>query len=143
MGSLDQIVKSIKSINSKFESRYACFAWNIPAIYAIRIALENTKMQLVRTELSLDMQGTNSVLDRVREIERTGSLWDYAREFISVLSSGVPVINELTLDFHEYIATYLNELCQKFLKDMTFVYGKNMIEYLQRLDRLLKSDRTE
>lgn len=55
----------------------------------------------------------------------------------------MPVLNELTLDFHQFINSHFNDLCRKFLKDMTFIYGKNMIEYLQRLDKLIKSEPSE
>lgn len=68
VSSLDQLVKSMKVINSKFDSRYLCYVWNITAVYAIHVALENTRMQLIRTELSVDLQHTRSLLDRVREI---------------------------------------------------------------------------
>lgn len=57
------------------------------------MALENTRVQLIRTELSMDLENTRSIIDRIKEIESTGSWWDYAKEFVSVLSTGMPVLN--------------------------------------------------
>lgn len=52
-------------------------------------------------------------------------------------------MNELTLDFHDFVKRNLEQLCRNYLKDMTFIYGKNLIEYLQSLDKLVKTPKEE
>lgn len=73
------------------------------------------------------------MLERVRQVEKTDNLLKYAQDIFNVLKTGMPVINELTLDFVKYINEHCASLETQFVKDMLFVYGKNMIEFLQRV----------
>lgn len=90
---LDQLIKSIREVSQKFSQRYECYVWNITAMYALHVGLENTRVQLIHRQLSVDLQQTRGIIDRVREIENHGGWWDYAKEFFSVISSGMPVLN--------------------------------------------------
>lgn len=50
-----------------------------------------------------------------------------------MIKTGVPTLNELTLDFNKFVREYHQELRSKFTKDMVFVHAKNVIEFLQKL----------
>ena len=52
----------------------------------------------------------------------------------------MPVINELTLDFVKYINEHCAALESQFVKDIIYIYAKNMIEFLQKLNEAIKID---
>lgn len=64
----------------------------------------------------------------------------YASDLFSVIRTGVPQLSELTLDFHTFIKEYYHDLKEKFVKDMVFVHGKNVIEFLQTLKDIIDED---
>ena len=45
----------------------------------------------------------------------------------------MPSLNELTLDFNKYVNEHYEELEERFLKDILFIYAKNMVEFLQKI----------
>ena len=57
----------------------------------------------------------------------------YASDIFNALKTGVPTLNELTLNYDKFISEYYAELKEKFRADMVFIHGKNMIEFLQKL----------
>jgi hypothetical protein len=61
-------------------------------------------------------------------------LLKYAQDIFNVLKTGMPVINELTLDFGKFIAEHCRALETQFVKDILFIYAKNMIEFLHNLE---------
>jgi hypothetical protein len=69
----------------------------------------------------------------VKQVDMGPNLFQYATDVFRVLSTGVPTLNELTLDFGKFVTEYYAELRDKFRKDMIFIHGKNMIEFLQGL----------
>ena len=74
------------------------------------------------------MNETTSILDKVRRVNRDdNNLLKYASDLFTVIKTGVPTINELTLDFNKFIKEYHEDLKQKFIKDMVFVHAKNII----------------
>ena len=74
------------------------------------------------------MNETTSILDKVRRVNRDdNNLLKYASDLFTVIKTGVPTINELTLDFNKFIREYLEDLKHKFVKDMVFVHAKNII----------------
>jgi len=52
----------------------------------------------------------------------------------------MPVINELTLDFNKYIIEHSKALESQFVKDILFIYAKNMIEFLHNLTDASEED---
>lgn len=48
------------------------------------------------------------------------------------------MINELTLDFNKYIQEHCEALEMQFVKDILYIYAKNMIEFLQKLTEAAK-----
>jgi hypothetical protein len=88
---------------------------------------------LVRKELKLDVNNSANIIERVRGIERNESLLKYAQDILNVLKTGMPVINELTLDFGKFIGEHCHALEAQFVKDILFIYAKNMIEFLHHL----------
>ena len=72
-------------------------------------------------------------MDRVRGVEKSGSFLKYAQDLLSVLKTGMPVINELTLDFTKFVNEHCEALEGQFVKDILFIYAKNMVEFLHRL----------
>lgn len=73
------------------------------------------------------MNEASSVVERMRNVVRGENLLQYTSDLFSVLKTGVPTLNELTLDFKKFISEYHIELKQKFIKDMVFIHAKNMI----------------
>lgn len=61
----------------------------------------------MRKELKLDVNNSSNIIERMKGIDRNESLLKYAQDLFNVLKTGMPVINELTLDFSKYI----NEHC--------------------------------
>ena len=53
--------------------------------------------------------------------------WKYAQDIFQVIKTGMPVINELTLDFSKFIQEHCQALESQFVKDILFIYAKNMI----------------
>lgn len=51
----------------------------------------------------------------------------YASDIFNALKTGVPTLNELTLNYDKFISEYYMELKEKFRADMVFIHGKNMI----------------
>lgn len=66
-------------------------------------------------------------------MERNESFLKYAQDIFQVIKTGMPVINELTLDFSKFIQEHCQALESQFVKDILFIYAKNMIEFLHRL----------
>jgi len=48
IGVLDVIIKSIRNVNTKIESRFACYIWNIEIFSNIKASLRDVKVSLVR-----------------------------------------------------------------------------------------------
>jgi hypothetical protein len=46
----------------------------------------------------------------------------------------MPVINELTLDFNKFIVEHCRALESQFVRDILFIYAKNMIEFLHNFE---------
>ena len=69
--------------------------------------MRGVRGQLVRKELKLDVNNSSNIIERMKGIDRNESLLKYAQDLFNVLKTGMPVINELTLDFSKYI----NEHC--------------------------------
>ena len=80
------------------------------------------------------MNQSANLLERVRRVERNESFLQYAQDLFNVLKTGMPVINELTLDFTKFIYEHCQLLETQFIRDILFIYAKNMIEFLQRLN---------
>ena len=80
------------------------------------------------------MNQSANLLERVRRVERNESFLQYAQDLFNVLKTGMPVINELTLDFTKFIYEHCQLLEIQFVRDILFIYAKNMIEFLQRLN---------
>lgn len=57
----------------------------------------------------------------------------YAQDIFNVIKTGMPSLNELTLDFNKYVHEHYQELESRFLRDILFIYAKNMIEFLQKM----------
>jgi hypothetical protein len=74
----------------------------------------------------------------MKGIDRNESLLKYAQEIFNVLKTGMPVINELTLDFSKYINEHCEALESQFVRDILYIYAKNMIEFLQKLAEATK-----
>jgi hypothetical protein len=130
---LDALVKSIKEVNTRMESRFECYLWNLELFGNVRGALRSVRGSLVRKELKLDVNNSTNIIERVRGIERNDSLLKYAQDIFNVLKTGMPVINELTLDFGKFIGEHCRALEAQFVKDILFIYAKNMIEFLHNL----------
>ena len=60
-------------------------------------------------------------------MERGESIFKYATDIFNALRTGVPTLNELTLNYDKFITEYYAELRDKFRKDMVFIHGKSMI----------------
>lgn len=90
---LDVIVKSIKEVNSKIESRFECYIWNLELFGNIRAALRKVRGNLIRKELKLDVNNSTNIIERFKNIERNESLLKYAQDIFNVIKTGMPVIN--------------------------------------------------
>ena len=73
------------------------------------------------------MNETTSIFDKVKRVNRDDNLLKYATDIFSVIKTGMPTLNELTLDFNKFIREYHESLRRKFVKDMVFVHAKNII----------------
>lgn len=133
IATLDTLVRSIKEVNARTESRFECYLWNIEMFGAIRGALRGVRGSLVRRELKLEVNQSAGLIDRVKNVERSESLLKYAQDLFQVIRTGMPVISELTLDFSKFIHQHCQALESQFVKDILFIYAKNMIEFLHRL----------
>lgn len=91
------------------------------------------KGSLVRKELKLDVNSSSNLIERMKGVDRNESILKYAQDIFNVLKTGMPVINELTLDFSKYINEHCEALESQFVKDILYIYAKNLIEFLQRL----------
>lgn len=69
----------------------------------------------------------------MKGVDRSESILKYAQDIFNVLKTGMPVINELTLDFTKYINEHCEALENQFVKDILYIYAKNMIEFLHKL----------
>ena len=99
----------------------------------IREALKRVRCSLIRRELKLDVNNSANIIERFRRIERNESFLKYAQDVFNVIKTGMPVINELTLDFAKFIQEHCQLLETQFIRDILFIYAKNMIEFLQKL----------
>lgn len=57
----------------------------------------------------------------------------YLQDIFNVIKTGMPVINELTLDFNKYITEHCQALESQFVKDILYIYAKNIIEFLHKI----------
>lgn len=85
------------------------------------------KGSLIRKELKFDTNSSSNMIEKVKSIERSESILKYAQDLFKVLKTGMPVINELTLDFNKYIHEHCEILESQFVKDILYIYAKNMI----------------
>jgi hypothetical protein len=95
--------------------------------------LKGVKGSLIRKELKLDVNSSSNLIERMKGVDRNESILKYAQDILNVLKTGMPVINELTLDFSKYINEHCEALESQFVKDILYIYAKNLIEFLQRL----------
>ena len=92
---LDGVLRAINNASMKLETRYEAFLWNLTSVYGIQVALSlaNITKPLLKTEMTLNLGGTVSMLNSVGKIENKGSIWNYAKEVFNALSTGLPILN--------------------------------------------------
>jgi hypothetical protein len=89
--------------------------------------LRKVRTNLVRKELKIDVNNSANIIERFKNIERNESLMKYMQDIFNVIKAGMPVINELTLDFNKYIHEHCQALESQFVKDILYIYAKNII----------------
>ncbi len=72
----------------------------------------------------------------MRKLKKEESLLKYAQDIFNAIKTSIPTLNELTLDFTKFIHSHYEELEEQFVKDMFFIHGKSMIEFLDSLKQI-------
>lgn len=102
---------------------------------------------MVLKESELDFSGTKAMLVAIIsgavqpdfrwvELASADKLWSYTTNFFAFIYKGLPRINSYEVDVRANMTSQLTNTAFSFVKDMTFIIGKNVIDYLRKYSYL-------
>lgn len=140
---INSTLNMIFTVAEAFEGKFDSFLFLMKHLLLLNQILAEVGIEILVKEQKLDFSETKNTLFELisgnyNEINKNkDSSWN----FLGFLSRGMPKVNEYTIDVKKNLTEQINNINNRFLKDMSFIISKNICDFLRKyhyLKNLLK-----
>lgn len=143
---INNTLNMLYSVAENFEGKFDSFLFLIKHLLLLNQTLSEIGIEILVKEQKLDFSETKNTLFELisgnygnseNNIKPKESTWG----LLGFLSRGMPKVNEYVIDVKKNLAEQINQINNRFLKDMSFIISKNICDFLRKyhyLKNLLK-----
>ncbi|CAD8100873.1 unnamed protein product [Paramecium sonneborni] len=144
---LREINSQLKLVAEQFDVKFDSYIFYLKNIIYLFDGLSQLGGDYIVKESELDFSETKAVLlqlitgqlrPEIQWVELTSpeKLWTYITNFFQFVYKGMPKINQYEVDWKNNLMNQKNLMLFQFVKDMTFIVAKTLIQYIRNYQYL-------
>ncbi|CAK87041.1 unnamed protein product (macronuclear) [Paramecium tetraurelia] len=144
---LREINSQLKLVAEQFDVKFDSYIFYLKNIIYLCDGLAQQGGDYIVKESELDFSETKAVLlqlitgqlrPEIQWVELTSpeKLWTYITNFFQFVYKGMPKINQYEVDWKNNLMNQKNLMLFQFVKDMTFIVAKTLIQYIRNYQYL-------